>query len=362
MTNMIPELEKLLDYLSEHADPNRMREGRERFRQSLAWEKVDRPPLVVSGPLPEGFPFRPFPLSEIFDSASKMLHNELLHAFDLSIASSHLLDHDLPWSVRANFGTVLVASIHGAKAEQVEENPPWIRHGPEHDLSLDQILETDPENMEAGWMPRVRERMEEYHSLLSGYPELLEHIVITLPDLQGPFDNFDHIRGNGAFTDPMDDPEKTFEAMRRVSRTQVAAARYLQPWVKEGIEGFSHQHGFMLKGNILLRCDSVIMLSAAMYREFIAPHDNWVMEEMNGGAIHSCGKIDHLVDEYLKLPGLLALDLGQSELNDRGALYAKAAEKQVPLIRLHTTRGEWESGEFQRNYPTGIAAICRGWD
>jgi hypothetical protein len=356
---MIPELARLLEFLCAHCDQARLARSRERFIVSLNWQAVDRPPVVVSAPLPASFPFRPFPFHEIFQSPEKMLYNELLHAFDLSIAAAHDVDTDLPWTVRANYGTVLLASMYGAAVEQVGDNPPWVQHNAGAEISLEHILAIDPHDMTVGWMPRVRETMECYRDLLAGFPPLDEAISITLPDLQGPFDNFEQIRGTNAFIDLLDSPELANEAMRRIAETQVAAARYLQPYCTDGPPGYCHQHGFMLRGNILLRCDSAIMVSPEIYSDLIAPHDDWVMQQLGGGGIHCCGRMMHLVEGFLRLPALQSLDLGQSELNDRDQLYALARTRKTALIRLHVTPDELAGGTFEKRFPTGIAAICR---
>ncbi len=56
------------------------------------------------------------------------MYNELVHALDTSIALRDRLSDDLPLTVRANFGTGLIASMFGAKVEQHAGNPPWVRH------------------------------------------------------------------------------------------------------------------------------------------------------------------------------------------------------------------------------------------
>jgi hypothetical protein len=357
---MSTRLHELLDYLAERLDRNRLRAFEERACRSLSWEEVDRPPVIVSAPLPPDFLFQPLPMREIFDSSENMLYNELVHAFELSIAASHRIGHDLPWSVRANFGTVLVASMYGARVEQVGDNPPWVLHEGAPEIALESIAAEAPESLlTKGWLPRVRETMEAYHAILAGHTELAAAVRITLPDIQGPFDNFEHVRGNRAFLDLIDNPEASHAALRHVAATQIAAARSLAPLVTDGPEGFCHQHGFPVRGHILLRCDSVIMLSAEMYRDQVAPHDDRVMEALGGGGIHSCGDISHLAPEYLKLPALQSLDLGQSELNDRNTLYEMASERKTSLIRIHTTAGELASGQFRERFPTGVAAIIR---
>jgi hypothetical protein len=106
------------------------------------------------------------------------------------------------------------------------------------------------------------------------------------------------------------------------------------------------------------------MVSPEMYREQIAPHDERVMRELGGGAIHSCGKVGHLVDDWLALPSLRSLDLGQSEMNDLETIYAKAKAKakQIPLIRIAVSEAEIASGEAWRRFPTGVVLVHRAPD
>ena len=42
-------------------------------------------------------------------------------------ACRDLIDDDLPYTIRANFGTGIIASMFGARIEQLGENPPWVR-------------------------------------------------------------------------------------------------------------------------------------------------------------------------------------------------------------------------------------------
>ena len=66
--------------------------------------------------------------------------------------------------------------------------------------------------------------------------------------------------------------------------------------------------------------------------------------------------------EWLGLPSIQSLDLGQPELNDLDAIYAKAAAKQVPLIRLAASEADICSGEAGCCFPTGVVVIHRAKD
>jgi hypothetical protein len=351
-------LRKLLNCLCETTC--RQAETEARYRAALNWEPVARPPLVMTYPLPPEAPFSPCPHREIFADPEKMLYNELVYAFDTSIALHSELGDDLPLTIRANFGTVLVASMFGATVEQTDDNPPWIMHQAGH--GLEQIADTDPLDFSRGWISRATQTMQVYHAVLGEFPELKANIRIVLPDLQGPFDNLELIRGSDVLLELATTPEAVDRAMNTLATAQIGLAKHFRQWTTEPEDGYSHQHAVMLRGNILLRNDSSVMIAPAMYREQIAPHDERVLREMAGGGIHCCGAVGHLVNEWLRLPSLRSLDLGQPELNDLDAIYAAAAARGVPLIRLAVGEADLRSGQAWRRFPTGAVLIHRAKD
>ena len=153
---MRPELEHLLEYLETRVNLNRQQEIRDHYQRTLQWEPVKRLPIILTYPFPDRTPFTPHPHREIFDDPEKMLYNELVHAFQTSIVCHERVDDDLPYTIRPNFGTVLIASLFGARAEQVEDNPPWVR--PFETLAeFQQAIERDPLDFSQGWCPRVIE-------------------------------------------------------------------------------------------------------------------------------------------------------------------------------------------------------------
>ena len=299
-------LERLLEQLCRTVDVRRQAEIDERHRRALAWEPVDRPPVVVSAPPDADGPFAPYPHGEIFGDPEKMLFNELTCAFDTSSARSRETGDDLPLTARANFGTVLVASVFGADVRQVGDNPPWVLHGEREEVSLEAVAAHDPQDFSRGWVLRVEETLAAYGLLLAPYPELRRLLRLVLPDLQGPFDNLELIVGSGVFESLVLDAPLVTRALAAVAGAQVALARRLAPLLGDGPEGFAHQHATTIAGTILLRNDSVLMMSPEMYAEQVAPHDARVLRELGGGGIHSCGRVER------HLPALPGVARGSS--------------------------------------------------
>ncbi len=350
-------LEALLNHLSSVLDRGRQSEIEQLHQRALNWEPVERLPLVVSYPLPEDFRFQPYPHSEIFDDPPKMLYNELVHAFNTGIACRDQLNDDLPCTVRANFGTVIVASMFGATVQQVEENPPWIVHETGHDLSLEAVLDQDPDDLRRGWFPRVEETYAAYRDLLSRYPGLNDAVTTVLPDLQGPIDNLELIVGSDLFSLLYTDSALVERALEAVAQTQIAVARCLAGTIDDGLDGYSHQHAAVVKGNVLVRNDSAILMSPEMYTRQVAPHDARVLQEMDGGGIHGCGGLGPHVPAFLDVRGCQCLDIGQSEMNDLDRIYGMATERQVALIRIGVPEEELLSGSVLDRFPTGVTLL-----
>jgi hypothetical protein len=349
-------LNSLLKFLEETLDPERIQISEKCHQQALTWEPVDRLPLIVSYPFPKSSSIQPFPHGEIFDHPEKMLFNELVYAFDTSIFLHSELQDNLSLTIRANFGTVVIASLFGGRVEQRENNPPWIRHF-ETKEQFNSIFDKDPLDFSQGICPNITERYRFYCDILSDYPNLQKCIKIVLPDLQGPLDSLELLRGSEIYSDFILDPELVENGLRLMSKAQVGFARYLKPMISDDSDGFSHQHAVAMKGNILIRNDSAIMVSPEMYAEQVAPHDKYVLKELGGGGIHSCGRIDFNIPAIFKLESIRCFDFGQSYLNDVDAVYPLAQTLKIPLLRFRPTKEELISGKILERFPTGVALV-----
>jgi hypothetical protein len=352
---MNPRLAELLDHLSATLSPEREAEIDDLHRRALSWEPVPRLPLVLSYPAPAGR-FAPYPHAEALQDPEKMLFNELVTAWGTSICHRAEVGDDLPCTIRANFGCVVVASMFGARIEQVEDNPPWARSFETREEFV-AALQRDPLDFTQGWCPRVLERYEFYRAMLAAYPDLARVVKLVLPDLQGPMDTVELLRGCELYLDLCQDQGLVADALAKIATAQIGFARHLARYVTDGPAGWTHQHGFLMRGPVLIRIDSAIMLSPRMYREQIAPHDERVLRELGGGGLHSCGNMNLNGPDYLNVPSLQCLDLGQPGMNDLDKLYTLARERRTPLLRVSVTEEELTSGSVLRRFPTGVSLL-----
>jgi len=353
---LIDELKRLLDHLERTLDPAEQQAVHERHARALRFEPVDRLPIVMQYPAPADGEYRPFPHHEAFHNPEKMLFNELVHAFDTSICYHADVGDDLPFTIRANCGTIIIASLFGARWEQHGDDPPWARPYESLD-ALEAVFDVDPLDFTRGICPKIIDFYRFYSHAMADYPNLRRCVSIVLPDLQGPFDNAELLRGSEIYLDLYERPERVRKLMERTARAQVGFARHLKDLVSERFDEYTHQHATVMPGQILIRNDTPVNISAEMYREHVAPHDESVLSQMGGGGIHFCGKGEHLIPEILRLPSLTVIDLGQPEKNDLDKIYRQTSARRIPIIRLRVPEEELLSGAAARRFPTGTS-LC----
>ena len=341
-------LNRLLEAIESRIDLSRCARIDERYRKALACEPVDRPPLVIAC---EEHPLglEPFGHNESYDDPEKMLFNMLL----TRVYPCLDFKDDGPLAIRADMGTVVIASILGCRWRVTEDMPPWVE--PVGDLSQVQpIVEAGVPDVAAGLAARVLETMQFYRSKLADYPQCLRAIQIAMPDAQGPFDTAEMICGSRIFYHLYDEPELISRLLALVGRTMVAYARRTKELAVDRLSpGLTCQHGYMIGGEILIRADSIINVSKEMYEAILRPHDEEVLTELGAGSMHFCGNGQHQVDALLEIGPLRGLDLGEPFLMEAEEIYRKCAARGVPVTNLMPSADDLVSGRARRTFPTG---------
>jgi hypothetical protein len=354
---MLPQLKELLAYLDNSLNETGVLNSERLHCDSLNYRQIEQLPIIASYPYPNDAKFQSFPHGEVFDNPEKMLFNQFVSAFGSGAYLSCELGDDLPITIRADFGCVLVASMFGANIEQVENNPPWVRHS-EDKISYEQIIQTSISDFNKGLIARVADRYKFYKDVLKDYPRLSKLTNIVLPDLQGPFDNLELLRGSDIFLDMYSQKELFLKAMAVITDAQIETAKHFSQFTNDRIKGFSFQHGFVLKGGILIRNDTSIMISPQMYDELVSPFDEKILKTFGGG-IHSCGNVNNIVNHFISLKSAQCFDFGQSELNDIESVYPFASKRKIGLTRIAVSQRELLDCQIQKKYPTGISLIFR---
>ena len=348
MPELNDDLRRLLDHFEARIDIEHVERTRARHRALLAGETVEPPPLTCYVPY-TGDDFQPYSVREIIDDPQKMLVNELLVGFT---SLYHALERrdDTPFVMRANLGTGIIASMFGARIEVLADNPPWAR--PLEDLAAIERLVSEPlPEVTAGLGKLMFAHYAFFKDVLAEYPRCEAAFEITLPDLQGPFDVAEILWGSKIYIGLKRQPELVEKLLSHTTEQIIRVARALEPYVRDSLLPFgNYQHATAVKGRILLRNDSIVLVSPKVYAELLKPFDMRIAEEL-GVAIHYCGDGAHQVDNVLSIPGLRGLDFGQPEQMDVDSIYQKTAARGVPIARMHVPRSELLDGTAQRRFP-----------
>ena len=363
-------LRKLLEKLDKELVPAEHDEIRELFMKTIRWEYVERPPLRLLfqerlQTLDEKSS-NTYPICEAVNDPAKMMINELWYGRASTMGWLEVRDSQ-PLQVRANMGIGLCASAFGAEIGVLENNPPWVEPLTKDTSKiadavrkvLDEHDIDDAPNR--GWIPKAGQFYSYFKNIIAEYPNVEKCVAIVIPDLQGPFDTAAAIWGSDILLALYTEEELTNRLMETVAKTQVRLHDHFRQWVGRELlpEGFSHQHGLMVRGNILIRCDSNLMMSPEMYKEQVLPFDEYVVKNVGGGSFHSCGKWDHNIPAILESEQFGTVDFGmnQSQYNDIDAHYKVAAKYKKHFNQINTTKEDIISGKVLKKFPTGATLV-----
>jgi hypothetical protein len=195
------------------------------------------------------------------------------------------------------------------------------------------LLDQPPPDPRAGLGTRTLEMGRRFTETLRRYPRLGRYVHVYHPDLQGPIDVCEVLWGSSLFLDVWDHPALVHAALDRITETYT---RFLAAWA-EGVpfRGETAVHwSFLHRGRIMLRDDSAMNFSPAMYEEFIRPHDQRLLRACGGGAMHFCGRGDHYIARAAAMEGLHAVNLSQPECNDMETIFRHTVDRGLRLLGL----------------------------
>lgn len=360
------ELDRLLQLIAAHLDPDRCAAADERYRRTMAGLEPDRPPLVVGATFPASLAlpapwdrFRRYPYHVAFKQPLAMLQNQLLSM----VATPLALGDDGPLAIRNDHGTIQVASLMGGSWQQLEDNYPWVEHlTPRSDLEA-LARGNGAVAVAGGATDHGRATLRAYRDRLAACPPCDELIQISMPDLQGPMDTAELLWGSDLFAELYEQPELIDGLLARVTDTMLAAYDAYRPLASDRLDPvINTQHGYAIPGRLLIRGDSSIMISPKMYREQVMPHDARLLDAVGGGSIHFCGNGQHLIEAMLDIPSLRGLDFGQSAMMDIDTIYALCRPRGVCLTNVQPDREELVSRRAADRFPTGAVLAYRAVD
>ncbi len=329
-------------------DPDRVARCRKVVRRVFDFEPVEELPFVARPPADDGGePWPTYPYNDAFDDPEKMLVNQLGMVYDGLRAADYR-----PPNIRAHFGTVILASVLGGPWQLTDNSLPWAHHLEGGADAIRTLADRGPGEPKSGLGGRCFQTVAFYRDALAEIPPLADAIDIYHPDLQGPYDVAHLLMGPDIFLAGYDEPELVERLVGVVTETY---RRFIRAWADEvGFadgDGLTTHWNFTIRGRIMLRNDTTILLRPEHYRRFVQPFDARLLSEF-GGAIHFCGRADHLVDLMLETEGLTALNSSQPELNDHGRMLRTAQQRRAVLLG-------WPARMLPDDVRTGVV-VARG--
>lgn len=303
-------------------------------RQDAAWrfEPVDRRPTIISvrddwGHHQHDFPpgWIRIPYSETYRDPAKMLISELTRAYE-----GALLKDDRTYTIRANYGLIVLASMVGCPYWQDQQNMPWAEAYTDVD-DVRRVVDRGLPDMNSGIAGQVWETEAYFRETLADYPNLSRTVRIGCPDAQGPFNTAVNIAGVNVYYLVIDEPDFVHQLMDFSTELYLAVIRHHKQLMNEPM-GIGYSFSYKIRGGGRMSDDSAVMMSGHMYKEFVKPYNAQACTATEGALLHFCGKGDQFYEHMVVTPGVTALQFGNPEMQDFMARYELAQEQKVCLL------------------------------
>ena len=283
-------------------------------------------------------PSEPIPSVNINDAVADY---DLMLQHQLAGVSRALASRTAPLSVRANYGTGILSSVFGAEifVMPYENNTLPTTRAFNDTERIRKMVERGMPNLEVGFGKKVFEMGQIYKEVFANYPKIAKYVSVYHPDLQGPLDIAELLWGEEMFYAMYDEPELVHDALSLITDTYIA---FMERWNKlfPPAKDMNTHWTIYFRGNVLIRNDSAMNLSPALYDEFSVPYDQKLLEHFGGGAVHFCGKGDHYVESLAKMNKLYAINLTQPQYNDMEKIYHATVDRGVKILALNRARAE----------------------
>ena len=299
------EIEKLIKIINQkkRIDP----QGKDRITNVLENKEVDFLPLIFWRPQNISVPGKTYDMKEQFYDKEKMLY---AHLEEIEKCAENAFDALL--CLRPNFGTIFIPSMFGLKYELPKDTFAWITSH----LTKDEIKKFKiPHLGEVDTMKRAIEYLQFFKE------ELPEWIQVYLPDTLGPFEIAHSVYGDNIFYEIYDDPSFIHYLLDLCTELYIQVTEKLKKVIGEERESCYHGHAlargiYMRNGGTRISEDSATLISPKHIDEFVIPYDKKALNAFGGGFVHFCGKNDYLLESFLKLKEVRAINLGNPEMYD----------------------------------------------
>lgn len=223
---------------------------------------------------------------------------EKLHRHFAQIPDDDYIPFLHPW-----FGTGVLASAFGIPLIYNPKADPAVAIASmEHSGLIDEL--PTPVPGQSGEMGKVIRTMDYF----------LAHcdLPVGFTDCQGPLATALQIIGYDKFCYWMEDcPAQVHKLMQKITDALIAWVKFQKQRAGLPLTGASYPLGLKLPegcGGVWMSDDDSVMMSAALYREFVQPYNEQVLTAFGGGCIHYCGNSTQNLENYATMRGLRAIN------------------------------------------------------
>ena len=296
-------LEELIETIEQkkRIDP----QGKERIARVLENKKVDVLPLIFWRPQNISVPGKTYDMEEQFYDKEKMLY---AHLEEIADCASNTFDALL--CLRPNFGTIFIPTMFGLEYKVPKDSFAWVTsHLSKEEIKRYKLPDLDKTDL----MKRVIEYIQFFKE------KLPEWIQVYLPDTLGPFEIAHSVYGHDIFYEIYDDPNFVHYLLGLCTELYIQVTKKLKKVIGEERESCYHGHAlvrgiYMRNGGARISEDSATLLSPEHIDEFVISYDKRALRAFGGGFVHYCGKHEYLLEAYLQLDEVRAINLGNPEM------------------------------------------------
>ena len=226
-------------------------------------------------------------------------------------------------NIRCNYGTGILSSLFGAELFLMDDElntlpttRPMTGEG-----TIARVIAKGVPDPEAGLGGRVFETAAYFREALAPYPKTREAVWIYHPDFQGPIDVAELLWGSELYLAFYEQPERVKALTGLITETYIRMMRRWQALIPPRDPVCSAHWGLLIRGQIMLRDDSIVNLSPEMYAEFVKPYDERLLAEFGGGVMHFCGRGSQHIELMTDSQHLTGVNPSQPHLNDMAAVW-----------------------------------------
>lgn len=253
--------------------------------------------------IPEIADYPHYAMIEQVQSPAKMLYEALWGILSWARAPS-----DAQLSIRLALISSMLTCF-GVEYEINDQGCAWFSKP----IDLDRAINADVTDLAgSGQVPMVLDYLRFFK----------EHIVpgvkIGCPIAMGPFNIIDAMLGTDLWLLLHDAPDKIHVLMAKITDVIIRLVKLYKEVLGESLDTAEIGPLYLARGGVKIGSDSMVMVSPAMYKEFVHPYTERLCREFSGGYHHSCGYYPKHFEFLCRAEHLTCINFGQPELWDVG--------------------------------------------